>query len=92
MTKETSLGKVPLMADLKKLLVSPDRRHLVYGAKRGSKNLIVVDGKESPEYEGTWPPLVFDGPQRIRFVPARFDESFHRELLRVEIEIVEEQA
>jgi hypothetical protein len=69
---------------------SPHSRHVAYPAKRGSKQLVVVGGKESQEYEAVWP-LVFDGPKRIRFVATRYDESLNKELLRVEIEIVEEQ-
>jgi len=50
-TKETSLGKVPLMAVMKEFLVSPDCRHIAFPVRRGGKWTVCLDGVEGEKYD-----------------------------------------
>jgi hypothetical protein len=50
-----------------------------------------VEGTESREYPEQPVRLVLDGPSLIRVIAFGEDASFNRELLRVEIEIVEDK-
>lgn len=88
-TKEESLGKVPVEQHKR---VSPDRKHVAYLEVRGQKWVVVVDGAEGKEYEGTasWleteEPPVFTSPRSLYALMVRDSEA-----LRVEIEIVQKQ-
>jgi hypothetical protein len=57
---------------------------------RGKKWLLIVDGQEGREYAGFIGRPCFDDSKLIRAVAVRHDEFFNRELLRVEVEIVDE--
>ena len=50
-TKEISLGKVPVMANLEAMVISPDKRHVAYPVMRGGKWTLFHDGKEGPKYD-----------------------------------------
>ncbi len=164
-TKNISLGKVPMLAVEKERVISPDKKHVVfpvlrggkqtmwhdgiegpefdligplsfspnsqgvlYSARRGGKWRVVVDGKEGPQYDGggdaifsrdsrhvaysaqlgaelrvvvdgteakvgVYEPLsspVFVDPKRISMLARRFDEAFEPEIIRVEIDILDE--
>ena len=58
---------------------------MAYGAGRGGKQLVVVDGVEGKEYDGLLKGSrsVFDGPSQIHTLAIRGGE-----FLRVELEIV----
>jgi hypothetical protein len=64
---------------------------LAYVARRGGKGRVLVKETENKEYPELVGRLVFDGPSLIRVIAFREDASFNRELLRVEIEIVEDK-
>src|SRR5271166_6601794 len=55
-TREVSLGKIDPGIVVKSLIVSPDNKHVAYGAVRGGKQLVVVDGVAGKGYD-----LVGDG-------------------------------
>ena len=71
---------------------TPDGRHVVYTARRGGKSLLVVDGIEGREYDAFLPSresesegtLNVEGNTTLSILARRGSE-----LLRVEIEIVE---
>lgn len=48
-TKETSLGKVPFMADLKNLAISSDNQHVAFPILRAGKWVVWEDGVERAE-------------------------------------------
>jgi hypothetical protein len=51
-TREVSLGKIHPGVLPSGLAISPDSKHVAYGAGRGDKLLVVVDGVEGKEYDG----------------------------------------
>jgi hypothetical protein len=70
-----------------RLRFSPDSKRVAYVAVRGGKMLVVVDREEGKECDRFWPgsEWVFDGPTVLHFPARRGDD-----ILRVEVEIVEE--
>jgi hypothetical protein len=84
LTREVSLGRIRLGIIVESLTVSPDSKHLAYGARRGEKLFVVVDGKEGKEYDfflcGS--KFVFDSPKSFHTLAFRGIEIF-----RVEVEI-----
>lgn len=85
-SRETSLGKMSLGMNAASLVVSPDGRRLAYGAERGGKWFVVVDGVEGPGYDGflKGSKLIFDSPTSLHGLALRDNEFF-----RVQIDIVE---
>ncbi|MCP4254642.1 MAG: PDZ domain-containing protein [Candidatus Scalindua sp.] len=55
------------------LIVSPDSKHKAYVARKGNKQIVVVDGKESEEYDGIVKGSLVFSPdsKRIAFVARR---------------------
>ena len=51
-TREVSLGEIHPGGTPESLAASPDSKHVAYGAQRGGKVLVVVDGVEGKEYDG----------------------------------------
>ena len=75
------------------LAFTPDGRHVVYTARRGGKSLVVVDGAEGREYDGFLPVNDHEREGRLNVEGAASLSILARrgtELLRVEVEIVEE--
>ena len=70
---------------------SRDSRRVAYGVKRNGKFLLAVDDHEGKEYARVHGQPVLDGSELIRVLACHEDELFDQELLRVEIEIVEEK-
>lgn len=50
-TKESSLGKVPNLADLKRMTNSPDFMHVAYPVMRGGKWVVNLDGIDGPKHD-----------------------------------------
>jgi hypothetical protein len=79
---------------------SPDSQHLVFVGIRDGKSVIVVDHTEGKEYGLVKIPgtsqyygksiPVFDSPRKFHFQSARLTASFEVEIIRVDVEIVEE--
>jgi hypothetical protein len=87
-------AKAPATYDaVANLSFTPDDRHLVYTARRGGKSLVVVDSVEGREYDAFLPAreseregtLNVEGNATLSILARRGSE-----LLRVEIELVEE--
>jgi hypothetical protein len=75
---ETSLGKMKEGIIDVTLHASPDSKRVAYVAKRGEKNLVVVDGVEGKEYDGiSGGALVFSpNSKRVAYRAKRGDKSF----------------
>ncbi len=76
-TREVSLGKIHPGVIPESLAVSPDSKHVAYVARRGGKQLVVVDGVEGKEYDrigqGT---LVFSpDSKRVAYGARRGDKQ-----------------
>jgi len=84
LTREVSLGKIHPGIIVESLVVSPDSKHFAYGAERGDKVFVVVDGEEGKGYDGflRGSKLVFDSPNSFHGLARRGIEIF-----RVEVEI-----
>ncbi|MCM8802981.1 MAG: hypothetical protein NC833_03995 [Candidatus Omnitrophica bacterium] len=80
--KETSLSKIHGIFG--KITISPDSKRFAYGAVRGGKQFVVLDGLEGKEYDGflRGSRLVFDSPNKLHALAARGTEIF---LVEVEI-------
>ena len=85
MTREVSRGKIHPGMVAESLVVSPDSKRFAYGAERGGKWFVVLDGEEGKEYDvflrGSR--LVFDSPNRLHGLARRGNEIFL-------VEVVEE--
>ena len=70
---------------------SPDSQHVAYGGGTGGKGgngWFIVDGQKSETYNG-FQGFRFENSKLIRAIAVRYDASFNKEYLRVEIKIQE---
>ena len=83
--KETSRGKIHPGGIAESLTISPDSKRFAYGAERGGKQFVVLDGEEGKEYDGflRGSKLVFDSPRELHALAVRGGEIF---LVTVEIQ------
>lgn len=71
----------------------PDGRRVAFQAKREHRWVVVVDNTESKEYarillpDKASPAIVFDGPDRARFMATARHSIREQDILRVELEI-----
>ena len=70
-TKESSLGKVPLLADLKRITNSPDCMHVAYPVMRGGKWVVNLDGIDGPKYDLVGGPKFSPDGQRLAYQARR---------------------
>jgi len=86
-TSKVSLGREHRGIVYDSVAVSPDSTRMTYGAVRGDKWLVVVDGAEGKEYDTflRGSRLVFDSPTALHGLAQRASEFF-----RVEVAIIEE--
>ena len=73
-TREVSLGKVHAGAFPESLAVSPDSKRVAYEAKRGHKQLVVVDGVEGKEYDGAANLVFSPDSKRVAYEAKRGDK------------------
>ena len=75
LTREVSLGKVrpDLMVVLESVTVSADSNRVAYAARRGPKQLVVVDGVEGKEYDeiAKRTPVFSPDSRRVGYVARR---------------------
>jgi hypothetical protein len=69
---------------IRNAIFSPDSRHVAYVAWRGHKELIVVDGSETEEYDGflSHGRLIFDSSRQLHALAHR-----GADILRIQVEI-----
>ena len=70
-TKETSLGKVPLMADLKQLALSTDNLHVAFPVMREGQWTVWRDGVERGQYRAVRLLRFSPNGRRLAYVGAR---------------------
>lgn len=68
-------------------LFSTDSLHVVYAAGTKGQGWLVINGQKTTPYDG-FGKFCFDGPNLIRAVAARFDESFNKLLVVLEVRIL----
>ena len=76
-TKEVSLGKLQAGLVGASVLVSPDSKRVAYGARRGVKWFIIVDGKAGEECDGIVEPGIAFSPngKRVAYGAKRGGKS-----------------
>ena len=77
-TGETSLGRIHLGAITESLAVSRDSKRMAYGALRGGRWLVVVDGQEGNGYDGVieGSPIFSPDGNRVAYGAARGGKRF----------------
>jgi Tol biopolymer transport system component len=75
-TQEKPLAKVPATADLPKLQISQDQRHVAFPVRRSGRMVMSVDGREGQSFQKVFRPAWSSDGQHVAYAAIEGDECY----------------